>query len=79
MGKGITIGLLLLVTGIVIWIAYGLYIGFDEILSALNLVTGAVSGLIILGIVVLIVSVVIEQRKDTKEIESKLKKEDLEP
>ena len=79
MKKGSTIGLILLVAGIVIWIAYGLYLGFDEIMQAIDLVTGFISGLIILGLIVLIVSIVFEQRKDTKKIKEEIKKEDLEP
>ena len=79
MKKGSTIGLILLVAGIVIWIAYGLYLGFDEIMQAIDLVTGFISGLIILGLIVLIVSIVFEQRKDTKKMKEEIKKEDLEP
>jgi len=79
MGKGTTIGLLLLAAGIIIWIAYGLYLGFEEILNALDLITGVVAGLIVIGIITLIVSIVIEQRKDTKKMEEEISKEDLEP
>jgi len=79
MKKGATIGLILLAAGIIIWIAYGLYLGFEEIMQSLDLVTGFVVGLIILGVIILIVSIVIEQRKDTKEMKEKIKKEDLEP
>ena len=79
MKKGSTIGLLLLVAGIIIWIGYGLYLGFEEIMQALDLVTGFVTGLIILGIIILIASIVIEQRRDTKKMKEEIKKEDLEP
>ena len=79
MKKGATIGLMLLVAGIIIWIGYGLYLGFEEIMQALDLVTGFIAGLIILGIIVLIISIILEQRKDTKEMKEKIKKEDLEP
>jgi len=79
MKKGSTIGLLLLVTGIVIWIVYGLYLGFDEIMQAIDLVTGFIAGLIIIGLIVLVVSIVLEQRKDTKKMKEEIKKEDLEP
>ena len=79
MQKGSTIGLLLLVVGIVIWIAYGLYIGFDEIMQAIDIITGFIAGIIILGVVILIVSIVIEQSKDTKKMKEEIKKEDLEP
>ena len=79
MERGTSIGLLLLVAGIVIWIAYGLYLGFEEIMQSLNIITTFVAGLIIIGFLVLIVSIVIEQRKDTKKMKEKIKKEDLEP
>jgi uncharacterized membrane protein len=79
MRKGPSIGLLLVVAGIVILIAYGLYLGFGEILQALDYVTGFVVGLILVGLIVLIGSIVIEQRKDIKEVREKIKEEDLEP
>ena len=79
MKKGSTIGLILLVAGIVIWIAYGLYLGFDEIMQAIDLITGLIAGIIILGVIILIVSIVFEQRKDTKKMKEEIKKEDLEP
>jgi low affinity Fe/Cu permease len=79
MKKGSTVGLILLVAGIIIWIAYGLYLGFEEIMQALDLVTGFVAGLIIIGLLVLIVSIVFEQRRDTKKMKEEIKKEDLEP
>jgi len=79
MSKGTTIGILLLVVGIILWIVYGLYLGFEEIMQALDLVTGFVAGLIIIGVIVLIISIIIEQLKDTKKMREKIKKEDLEP
>jgi low affinity Fe/Cu permease len=79
MKKGSTIGLILLVAGIIIWVAYGLYLGFEEIMQALDIVTGFVAVLIIIGIIVLIISIVIEQRRDTKKMKEEIKKEDLEP
>lgn len=79
MKKGSTVGLILLVAGVIIWIAYGLYLGFEEIMQALDLVTGFIAGLIIVGLLVLIVSIVFEQRKDTKKMKEEIKKEDLEP
>ena len=79
MGKGTTFGILLVVAGIIIWIAYGLYLGFEEIMNAINFVTGFDIGLIIVGLIVLIISIIVEQRKDTKEMKKKIKQEDLEP
>ena len=79
MSKGTLVGFSLLIGGIVIWIAYGLYLGFEEIMQALDLVTGFVIGLIIIGLIILFVSIVIEQRKSTKKMKEEIKKEDLEP
>jgi low affinity Fe/Cu permease len=79
MSKGTTVGLALLAIGIILWIAYGLYLGFEEIMQSLDFVTGFVAGLIIVGIIVLLVSIVIEQRRDTKKMKEQINKEDLEP
>jgi hypothetical protein len=79
MDKGTTIGLTLMVAGIIIWLAYGLYLGFEELMQALDLFTGFIAGLIIIGLLVLIVSIVIEQQRDTKKMKEEIKKEDLEP
>ena len=79
MSKGTLIGFSLLIAGILIWIAYGLYLGFEEIMQALDLVTGFVIGLIIIGLLVLFASIILEQRKDTKKIKEEISKEDLEP
>jgi uncharacterized membrane protein len=79
MDKGTTIGFALLVAGIIIWVAYGVYLGFEEIMQALDLITGFVAGLIIIGLIILIVSIVIEQRRDSKKMKEEISKEDLEP
>ena len=79
MDKGATIGLILLIVGIILWIAYGLYQGFEEIMETLDYATGFFTGLIIIGILVLFVSIILEQRKDTKKMKEEIKKEDLEP
>ena len=79
MSKGTLVGFSLLIGGFIIWIAYGLYLGFDEIMQALDIVTGFVGALIIIGIIVLFVSILIEQRRDTKKMKEEIKKEDLEP
>ena len=79
MSKGTLVGFSLLIGGILIWAVYGLYLGFEEIMQALDLVTGFVIGLIVIGLIVLFISIVIEQRKDTKKMTEEIKKEDLEP
>ena len=57
MSKGTLIGFSLLIGGIVIWLAYGLYLGFEEILEAIDYVTGFVIGLILIGLIVLFSSI----------------------
>jgi low affinity Fe/Cu permease len=79
MSKGSLVGFSLLIGGILIWIIYGFYLGWEEIMQALDLVTGFVIGLIVIGIIVLFGSILIEQRKDTKKMREEIKKEDLEP
>ena len=79
MSKGTLIGFSMLIGGIVIWIAYGLYLGFEEMMQAIDLVTGFVIGLIVIGLIVLFVSILFEQRRDTKKMKEEISKEDLEP
>ncbi|MEF8847945.1 MAG: hypothetical protein V5A68_02295 [Candidatus Thermoplasmatota archaeon] len=73
------IGMYLLVLGIVLWFLYGLFEGFNEIISALNLITGFLSALVVLGVIILFISVLIEQQKGKKKMKKEIKKEDLEP
>lgn len=79
MGNGKTIGLGLFIIGIILIIVYGLFLGFEEIMQSIDLLSGIFIGLIILGLIILIISIVIEQRQDTKETMKDIKKEDLEP
>jgi len=79
MVKWSSAGLALIVIGLLLWIAYGLYQGFEEVIDVLDVVTGFVAGLIIVGVCILFISIIIEQRRETKKIREKIKKEDLEP
>jgi drug/metabolite transporter (DMT)-like permease len=78
MSNGKTIGMILFVGGIIILITYGIYQGFQEIEIIDPIITIGV-GAIILGLMALLVSIVIEQRKDTKKMKEEISKEDLEP
>lgn len=79
MTKWASAGLVLIGVGIILWIAYGLYLGFEDILDAFDVVTGFLLGLILIGLCVLAISVIIEQRRETQKMREKIKKEDLEP
>ncbi|MEA3457221.1 MAG: hypothetical protein U9R21_00910 [Candidatus Thermoplasmatota archaeon] len=78
MSNGKTVGMVLFVGGIIILIAYGIYQGFQEI-EIIDPVIAIGVGAIILGFLALLVSIVIEQRKDTKKMKEDISKEDLEP
>lgn len=79
MSNGKTIGMVLFVGGIILLLSYGLYLGFEEIIQAMDLVTGFLIGLTLIGFIVLIISIVIEQRSDTKKMKQEIKEEDLKP
>jgi uncharacterized membrane protein (DUF106 family) len=79
MDNGKTIGMILFIGGIILLIGYGLYLGFDEIMESLNIITGLFLGITLVGLITLIISIILEQRHDTKQTMKKIKKEDLEP
>ncbi|MBU0497072.1 MAG: hypothetical protein KKC68_01290 [Candidatus Thermoplasmatota archaeon] len=79
MGKGTSAGFILLAIGIILWIAYGLYLGFEKIIEHLDIITGLISGIFFVGLVILIISIILEQRQNMKEMKEKIKKEDLKP
>jgi multisubunit Na+/H+ antiporter MnhB subunit len=78
MSNGKTIGMILFVGGIILLIAYGIYQGFQEI-EIIDPIIAIGVGAIILGFLALLVSIVIEQRKDTKKMKEEISKEDLKP
>ena len=79
MNKVKTIGLSLFFGGIILLIIYGLYLGFGEIIQNIDLITGFLVGIMIIGLIVLIISIFFEQRSNTKKVKEEIKKEDLEP
>ena len=78
MSNGKTIGMILFVGGIILLIAYGIYQGFQEI-EIIDPIIAIGVGAIILGFLALLVSIVIEQREDTKKMKEEISKEDLKP
>ena len=80
MNNGKTIGMAIFVAGIIILIGYGLYQGFEE-LSLENIDAVIAIGVIaiVLGIIVLFVTILMEQQKGKKKMKEEIKKEDLEP
>lgn len=79
MKKGVTIGFTLFIGGIILLLLYGTYLGFKEIVSSIDLITGLLGGIVGIGLIILIISIIIEQRENTKETLGKIDKEDLKP
>jgi uncharacterized membrane protein (DUF106 family) len=79
MNNGKTIGMLLFFGGIILLISYAILQGISELLSALDLISGFLLGIILVGLITLIISIILEQRHDSKETMQKIKKEDLKP
>ena len=79
MNNGKTIGMVLFFGGIILLIIYGIIQGINELMSALDLISGVLLGIIFVGLISLIISIVIEQRRDTKETMKSINKEDLKP
>ena len=78
MSNGKTIGMVLFVGGIIILVAYGLFLGFQNI-ESIDYVIAIGTGTLAIGILTMLASIIIEQRKDTKKIKEEISKEDLEP
>lgn len=71
-------GVFLFGAGIIILLVYGLYQGFKG-METIDVFISLGVGAIILGIILLLISVVVEQRSEDKKMREKIKKEDLEP
>ena len=78
MSNGKTIGMVLFVGGIIILIAYGLFLGFQNI-ESIDYIIAIGAGTIIIGILTMLISIIIEQREDTKKMKEEISKEDLKP
>ena len=79
MDNGKSLGMILFIGGIILLIAYGIYLGFEELMNSFDFISGFFIGLTLIGLIVLIISTIIEQRKNTKENMKNITKEDLEP
>lgn len=80
MNNGKTIGMIVFVIGLLILIGYGLYQGFENLsLENIDAVIGIGIIAIIIGLIVLFVTILMEQQKGKKKMKDEIKKEDLEP
>ena len=79
MNKGVILGLILVIVGVVIYALYALWLGAEHIKPVLLSPAGAIGALIVIGIIVIFVSVIVDRYHETEEIKEKISKEDLEP
>lgn len=79
MDNGKKIGMALFLGGTILLIGYAIFQGFEALMNALDIISGLFIGLIFIGLITLIISIYLEQRKNTKETMKDIKKEDLEP
>jgi len=79
MKSGKTLGFALFIGGLLLLAAYGIIQGFEDLLEALDTVSGLLLALTIIGFAILIVSIIIEQRKGAAENLKDINKEDLKP
>ena len=80
MKNGKAVGMIIFVAGILILLGYGLYQGFENLsLEEIDAVIAIGVIAIIIGIIVLFVSIIIEQQEGKKKMRQEIKKEDLEP
>ena len=79
MTNGKSTGMILFVGGIVLLIIYGLYLGISDLLEALDIIAGLIISMILVGFVILVLSIILEQRRETKKMQEKLREEDLRP
>jgi len=80
MSNGKAVGMIIFVVGILIIIGYGLYQGFENLsLEEIDAVITIGVVAIVIGLIVLFISIIIEQQEGKKKMKEEIKKEDLEP
>ena len=80
MSDGKTIGMATFVLGLIIIIGYGLIQGFEKInFEEIDWIIAIGVIAIVVGLIVLFVSIVMEQQRGKKKMKEEIKKEDLEP
>ena len=80
MENGKTVGMIIFVIGLIITIGYGLYQGFENIsFDEIDVIISIGIIAITMGLIILFISILIEQQKGKKKMKEEIKKEDLEP
>ena len=80
MKNGKIIGMAIFVFGLILLVGYSLYQGFKKIsLEKIDIIVATSISAIIIGLIILFVSIIIEQQKGKQKMKEEIKKEDLEP
>ena len=80
MSNGKAVGMIIFVLGILILIGYGLYQGFENLsFEEIDAVITIGIVAIVIGLIVLFITIIIEQQQGKKKMKEEIKKEDLEP
>lgn len=79
MNNGKTIGMVLFLGGIILLMVYGIILGFEKILAAGDFISGILIVMVFIGFFTLMISIYIEQKKNTKKTMNNITKEELEP
>lgn len=80
MSKRKSFGLYLFALGILILVIYTVYLFIQGIeISQIDIIVAIGSAATIIGLIILMISIIFEQRSDTKKMKEEIKKEDLEP
>jgi uncharacterized membrane protein len=80
MSNGKAVGMIIFVLGILILIVYGLYQGFENLsFEEIDAVIAIGVIAIVIGLIVLFITIIIEQQQGKNKMKEEIKKEDLEP
>ena len=79
MNIGKSFGFVLFIGGIVLLMAYSLFLGFDEIVDSIDVVSGVLVALVMAGFFILLGSIIVEQRRNKDEAMKDISEEDLKP
>ena len=79
MNIGKSFGFVLFIGGIVLLMAYSLFLGFDEIVDSIDVVSGVLVALVMAGFFILLGSIIVEQGRNKDEAMKDISEEDLKP
>ena len=80
MNNGTKAGFVIFVAGLVLLLGYGFYSGLQNIsIESIDTIGLILLVLTIVGLLILFISIILEQQEGKKKMKNEIKKEDLEP